>query len=103
LAEDLRGISAALTRLAADLPQRLSLQKGRRLVLLDLLHPAAKLQAGLFDKPDDARRVALMRTVDRQRLSTFYPFRRFAFGWYVRNNQGPNSAPQSFIVKICPH
>jgi DNA polymerase V len=33
-------------------------------VLLDL-HPAAAVQEGLFDKKDDARRVMLMRTVDR--------------------------------------
>jgi DNA polymerase V len=36
-------------------------------VLLDL-HPAATVQAGLFDKPDDARRVTLMRTLDRLNL-----------------------------------
>jgi DNA polymerase V len=32
-------------------------------VLLDL-HPAAKVQEGLFDQADDTRRVRLMRTVD---------------------------------------
>ena len=36
-------------------------------MLLDL-HPAAKVQEGLFDKADDPRRVALMRTVDRLNL-----------------------------------
>ena len=34
-------------------------------VLLLDLHPAAAVQEGLFDKPDDARRKALMRTLDR--------------------------------------
>jgi DNA polymerase V len=34
------------------------------IVLLDL-HPAAAVQEGLFDKKDDARRVTLMRTIDR--------------------------------------
>jgi DNA polymerase V len=33
-------------------------------VLLDL-HPGAAVQEGLFDKADDARRVTLMRTIDR--------------------------------------
>ena len=33
-------------------------------VLLLDLHPTAAVQAGLFDKPDSARRVTLMRTVD---------------------------------------
>jgi DNA polymerase V len=33
-------------------------------VLLDL-HSAGAVQEGLFDRPDDARRVALMRTLDR--------------------------------------
>ncbi len=33
-------------------------------MLLDL-HPAGAVQEGLFDRPDDARRVALMRTLDR--------------------------------------
>ena len=32
-------------------------------MLLDL-HPANRVQAGLFDRPDDARRIALMRTLD---------------------------------------
>jgi DNA polymerase V len=36
-------------------------------VLLDL-HPAAAVQAGLFDKADSPRRVALMRTIDRLNL-----------------------------------
>ena len=36
-------------------------------VLLDL-HPAATVQEGLFDKKDDARRVTLMRTIDRLNL-----------------------------------
>jgi hypothetical protein len=36
-------------------------------VLLDL-HPAAAVQEGLFDKADNPRRVALMRTVDRLNL-----------------------------------
>ena len=36
-------------------------------VLLDL-HPAASVQQGLFDKKDDARRLTLMRTVDRLNL-----------------------------------
>ena len=36
-------------------------------MLLDL-HPAAAVQEGLFDKADDARRVALMRTIDRLNL-----------------------------------
>ena len=34
-------------------------------VLLFDLHPAATVQDGLFDKKDDARRITLMRTVDR--------------------------------------
>jgi DNA polymerase V len=36
-------------------------------VLLDL-HPAVAVQAGLFDKPDSARRVTLMRALDRLNL-----------------------------------
>jgi DNA polymerase V len=36
-------------------------------MLLDL-HPAAAVQEGLFDKADDVRRVALMRTLDRLNL-----------------------------------
>jgi DNA polymerase V len=36
-------------------------------VLLDL-HAAAAVQEGLFDKKDEARRVMLMRTVDRLNL-----------------------------------
>jgi DNA polymerase V len=36
-------------------------------VLLDL-HAAAAVQKGLFDKKDEARRVMLMRTVDRLNL-----------------------------------
>ena len=36
-------------------------------VLLDL-HPASAVQEGLFDKADNPRRVALMRTVDRLNL-----------------------------------
>ncbi len=37
-------------------------------VLLLDLHPAATAQDGLFDKKDDARRVTLMRTIDRLNL-----------------------------------
>jgi DNA polymerase V len=37
-------------------------------VMLLGLHPAATVQAGLFDKPDDARRATLMRTLDRLNL-----------------------------------
>jgi DNA polymerase V len=33
-------------------------------MLLDL-HPAVAVQEGLFDKADDARRVALMQTIER--------------------------------------
>lgn len=37
-------------------------------VLLLDLHPAATVPDGLFDKKDDARRVTLMRTIDRLNL-----------------------------------
>jgi DNA polymerase V len=36
-------------------------------MLLDL-HPAASVQEGLFDKADNARQIALMRTIDRLNL-----------------------------------
>jgi DNA polymerase V len=37
-------------------------------VLLLDLHPVAAVQEGLFDKADDARRVALMNTLDKLNL-----------------------------------
>ena len=56
-------IGAALAGLAAIWRDGYRYKKAG-VVLLDL-HPAAAVQEGLFDKKDDARRVTLMRTVDR--------------------------------------
>lgn len=61
-----RLISAALGGLAAIWRDGYRYKKAG-VVLLDL-HPAAAVQEGLFDKKDDARRVMLMRTVDRLNL-----------------------------------
>jgi DNA polymerase V len=55
-------IGAALAGLAAIWRDGYRYKKAG-VMLLDL-HPAAAVQEGLFDKPDDARRVALMRTLD---------------------------------------
>ena len=59
-------IGAALAGLAAIWRDGYRYKKAG-VVLLDL-HPAASVQEGLFDKKDDARRVTLMRTVDRLNL-----------------------------------
>ena len=56
-------IGAALAGLAAIWRDGYRYKKAG-VVLLDL-HPAAAVQEGLFDKEDDARRITLMRTVDR--------------------------------------
>jgi hypothetical protein len=56
-------IGAALAGLAAIWGDGYRYKKAG-VVLLDL-HPSTAVQEGLFDKRDDARRVALMRTVDR--------------------------------------
>jgi DNA polymerase V len=61
-----RLIGAALARLASIWRDGYRYKKAG-VVLLDL-HPAAAVQEGLFDKKDDARRVMLMRTVDRLNL-----------------------------------
>ena len=58
-----RLIGAALAGLAAIWRDGYRYKKAG-VVLLDL-HPAASVQEGLFDKKDDARRVMLMRSVDR--------------------------------------
>jgi DNA polymerase V len=56
-------IGAALAGLAAIWRDGYRYKKAG-VVLLDL-HPSAAVQEGLFEKRDDARRVTLMRTVDR--------------------------------------
>ncbi|HTW53386.1 MAG TPA: Y-family DNA polymerase [Stellaceae bacterium] len=61
-----RLIGAALAGLAAIWRDGCRYKKAG-VVLLDL-HPAGAVQEGLFDKRDDARRVMLMRTVDRLNL-----------------------------------
>ena len=55
-------IRAALTGLAALWRPRYRYKKAG-IMLLDL-HPASRVQEGLFDKRDDARRTTLMRTLD---------------------------------------
>ena len=56
-------IGAALARLASIWRDGYRYKKAG-VVLLDL-HPAAMVQEGLFDKADNPRCVALMRTIDR--------------------------------------
>src|SRR5205085_9931965 len=59
-------IGAALAGLAAIWRDGYRYKKAG-VMLLDL-HPAAAVQAGLFDQPDTERRVTLMRTLDRLNL-----------------------------------
>src|SRR5271154_1860765 len=59
-------IGAALAGLKASWREGYRYKKAG--VMLLNLHPATAVQEGLFDKADNPRRVALMRTVDRLNL-----------------------------------
>ena len=62
-------------------------------VLLLDLHPAASVQDGLFDKKDDARRVTLMRTIDRLNLR----FGRDTVGFAAAGRRQPWTLRREFL------
>jgi DNA polymerase V len=86
-----RLIGAAMAGLAAIWRNGYRYKKAG-VLLLDL-QPAATVQDGLFDKKDDARRVVLMRTIDRLNLR----FGRNTVGFAAAGRRQPWKLRREFL------